>query len=128
MTNFYPEEERTMTVIQPTVGRVVHYEPAPSDPGFHLCADYGKETQAALIVFVNDDGTVNLGVFDKFGHTYPKQRVPLIQDGEPSPENGYAHWMPYQVGQAAKTEQVQAELEKTKKPSKKAKEVVDDDI
>lgn len=92
------------TKIKPTVGRVVHYHESPGDPG--------KE-QAALIAYVHSDNCINLAVFDVNGLNYSRTSVPLVQDGEPIPTaGGFATWMPYQVGQAAKTEQLEKELAK----------------
>lgn len=89
-----------MPVIKPTVGRVVHYREGTE----------AKE-QAALIAYVHSDNMVNLAVFDVNGMNEGRTSVPLIQDGDPIPAlGGFATWMPYQVGQAAKTEELQQKL------------------
>jgi hypothetical protein len=87
-------------MIQPTIGRVVHYFRHP-----------GAEAQAALIANVNQDGTVNLAIFDHNGN--PEARapfIPLLQEGETIAAGHYCRWMPYQLGQAAKTEAMEARL------------------
>lgn len=86
--------------IKPTVGRVVHYHGIS-----------GVSEQAALIAYVHSDTMLNLGVFDENGVSYGATSVPLVQDGEEIQAGShYATWMPYQVGQAAKTEQLEKEL------------------
>jgi hypothetical protein len=108
-----------MPIIEPTIGRVVHYEPHPGDPGYNV----SPGTRAAIIAGINDDGTLNLAVFDRLGHIGSVRNIPLVQDGETAPETGYAHWMPYQVGQAAKTEALQEEIAAATAKSTRAKRV-----
>jgi hypothetical protein len=82
------------TVIKPTVGRVVLYYPAPGAP-----------EQAAIVAGVVAEDHVNLTVFNHDGKTQPERGVRLVQAGEAPPPTGhYCGWMPYQLGQAAKTE------------------------
>lgn len=91
-------------MIKPTVGRVVWYRPeGPDGP-----------TQAALVAFVHSDSMVNLAVFDNNGCHSSRTSVPLVHDGAPIPVGSYCEWMPYQKGQAAKTEAVEAELHAAK--------------
>jgi len=91
-------------MITPTVGRVVWYHPASNDftPGFIHPVD--GQPLAAIVARVVDDGCVNLTVFDAAGVPWSRQYVPLIQEGEDVPADGYAEWMPYQKGQAKKAE------------------------
>ena len=88
-------------MIEPTVGRIVWYHPGPT--GVH----------AAIITHVHGDDCVNLVIFDANGVPYQRTSVTLLQGEKPEwlTEN-YAEWMPYQKGQAAKTEQLKAALEK----------------
>jgi hypothetical protein len=83
-----------MTVINPTVGRVVWFHP-PSNSTKH-----GFEPNAicaATIAKVLTDGRLNLGVLDGNGVNHSMTEVPLIQEGETPPKDGYfAEWMPYQ--------------------------------
>lgn len=93
-----------MPTITPTVGRVVWFRPS-SNSTHHGFAP--GAICAAMIAAVLDDGTLNLGVLDSKGQLHAMEKVPLIQDGDPAPENGYyAQWMPFQLGQAGKTEAV----------------------
>lgn len=68
-----------------------------------------------MIAAVLPDGKLNLGVLDSNGTHHAMPNVPLIQEGEPAPENGYyATWLPYQTGQAAKTEAAEKALQDAK--------------
>jgi hypothetical protein len=93
-------------VIKPTVGRVVLFHPSSqsAESGFapaSICA--------AIVAFVHSDSMVNLAVFDANGVCHSKTSVRLVQDGETGYESGYwCEWMPYQKGQAAKTEALEA--------------------
>lgn len=89
-------------MIKPTVGRIVL---------FHAGGKH-EQTNAAIIAAVIDDNTVNLAAFDEFGSLYPQIGILLVQDGAKPPHAGSAwcEWMPYQKGQAAKTEQAEAAL------------------
>src|SRR5687768_11982283 len=96
-------------MIKPTVGRIVLFHPAP------LYAEEGIPTitsapLAALVVHVHGDGLLILTVFDSMGGTHARTYVTLIQAGEDAPEGEYCEWMPYQLGQAAKTEELQKKL------------------
>lgn len=102
-------------MIKPTVGRVVNFWPqTPPKPGF----EYHDIRQpcTGLIAYVHGDRMVNLTVFDQAGKQFNETSVTLLQGDDRKPEGGrFAVWMPYQVGQAAKTEQLQHEL--ASKPS-----------
>jgi hypothetical protein len=88
-------------MIKPTVGRVVWFW-MPNSPQ--------KEPLAAMVAAVITDSIVNLSVIDAEGNQFGQKGVPLVQDGEKSPAMAYCEWMPYQKGQAAKTEALQASL------------------
>lgn len=89
--------------IEPTIGRIVHYHPEPD------------MTHAAIVTHIWSDTCVNLSVFDNNGNQYPCTSVFLFQDepGAERPSHSYAEWMPYQKGQAAKKEALEAELSKS---------------
>jgi len=94
-------------MIKPTVGRVVWFYGYESDtyPG----ARYGP--QAAIIVKVWSDTSVNLVVFDANGVPMSRTSILLVQPESETPRHGgYCAWMPYQVGQAAKTEELEKRL------------------
>lgn len=86
-------------MIKPTVGRVVWFYPAgskPTDPPL-----------AAIVTAVWGDRMVNLAVFERNGvpMSHPPTSVTLVQEGDPIPTGlFYCTWMPYQLGQAARTE------------------------
>lgn len=93
-------------MIKPTVGRVVWFH--PDKPG-SVARPKGVPL-AAIVAFVHSDALVNLAVFDVNGSTFARSSVPLIQDGEEKPDGPYCEWMPYQKGQAAKTEAAEKQL------------------
>ena len=87
-------------MIKATVGRVVHFHP------------YMTNVHAAIVTYVHNDTGVNLAVFDHKGNHYARTSVGLVQGDTPPAELlvGRATWMPYQIGQAAKTEDLEAKL------------------
>jgi hypothetical protein len=85
-------------MITPTVGRVVWYYEANIGPA------------AAIICKVHSDRLVNLMVIAENGTTFPAENVTLIQDDDWTRPNEYCEWMPYQKGQAAKTEALESQL------------------
>lgn len=94
-------------MIKPTVGRVVHFRPCVIEG----LSNDGSQPLAAIIAYVWNDRLVNLTVLDQHGSGYARTSVQLLQDGDTPNGGSYAEWMPYQVGQAAKTEALQAQLE-----------------
>jgi hypothetical protein len=95
-------------MITPTVGRVVWYCPGPEDP----TPIFRDEPLAAHIARVKNDRLVNLLVIRADGVTYGRHDVVLLQDGDKRPREGrYCEWMPYQKGQAAKTEALEQKLQ-----------------
>lgn len=90
-------------MIKPTIGRVVWYHPtAPQGAP--------EDTQAAIVCHVWSDTCVNLAVFDNNGVASNQTSVFLFQGEGERPSSQFAEWMPYQVGQAAKTEALEAKL------------------
>ena len=92
-------------MITPTVGRVVWYRPR----------GHGENEQplAAIVAHVWSDTCVNLAIFDANGSPManPPTSVLLLQDGNERPTGGqYCEWMPFQKGQAKKTEAAEAAL------------------
>jgi len=94
-------------MIKPTIGRVVWYHPSEFD---RTPMTLHGEVLAAIIVHVWSDTYVNLTVFDSNGTPHARTSVQLLQDGDPNRPSAYCEWMPYQKGQAAKTEQLEAKL------------------
>lgn len=90
-----------MTKILPTVGRVVWFR--PNGAGFHGNQFSPGEPLAAIITHVVNEEMVNLAVFDSSAAVISSLNTPLVQDGEPVPNQSYCHWMPFQLGQAART-------------------------
>lgn len=89
-------------MIKPTVGRVVWFYKYIPSQGY-------KGPLAGHVAFVHSDTMVNLMVIDENGHPRSETSVLLVQDGQP-PSGDYCTWMPYQKGQAAKTEALETQL------------------
>ena len=91
-------------MISPSIGRIVWFHPHISE------RDPNAQPLAAIVAKVISDRCVNLGVFAGDGTTFPRQHVPLLQDGdEIDLDQPFCEWMPYQKGQAAKTEALQSQ-------------------
>lgn len=92
-------------MIKPTVGRVVLFYPSKA-------ADVPEPSQpfAATVAFVHSDRCINIGYLDHNGQHHSACSVPLVQDDEvaTTPAGYYAEWMPYQKGQAARTDAAEA--------------------
>lgn len=94
-------------MISPSIGRVVWFTPAVGDKSY----PESKQPCAALVTYVHSDTMVNLAVFDSNGRHHSETSVTLVQDDAGRGANGrYAEWMPFQKGQAAKTEALEAKL------------------
>lgn len=72
--------------------------------------EQGEQAFAALVTYVHSDTMVNLAVFDANGVPFAETSVTLVQDNQPVPAGRYCEWMPYQKGQAAKTEALEKKL------------------
>ena len=88
-------------MIEPTVGRIVW---------FFTPASIG-DPQAAIVTRVWSNTMVNLCVFNFDGNISSVTSVDLLQDDtKPSGQSRWCEWMPYQKGQAAKTEALEQKL------------------
>lgn len=87
-------------MIKPTIGRVVLVHRGQSD-----------QAEPALVSYVHSDTMINVGGFDRNGAPFAATSMQLLQD-DATPTNPayYAEWMPYQKGQAAKTEQLEKQI------------------
>lgn len=88
-------------MIKPTNGRVVLFQPGTTFKGVQLDP---AQLLTAHVVHVFDDRMINLLVLDSYGTRYPVSSVQLLQEGDVPWSDTWAEWMPYQKGQAAKTE------------------------
>ena len=87
-------------MIKPTIGRVVLYRPD----------GINGPTLPALICHVWTDEMINIGGFDSNGAPIAATSVTLDQ-GQDIPEWApRCEWMPYQVGQAKKYEELAAQV------------------
>jgi hypothetical protein len=91
------------TKITPTVGRVVWFYPHANAQFDGFSPPVPGQPLAAIIAAVLMSGDLNLAVFDAVGVAHSRTVVPLVQEGDEAPADGYfATWMPYQIGQAKK--------------------------
>jgi hypothetical protein len=93
-------------MIEPSIGRKVWYRAGKTGAGAHM-KRFGDQPFDASVVFVHNPRSVNLVVWDHAGVPWRQDKVQLLQDDDKAPnvaERGYAEWMPFQKGQAAKTE------------------------
>ena len=91
-------------MIKPTIGRVVWFWPN----GITLTTS----PQAAIVAYVHSDTCVNLAVFDGNGYASSRTSVTLYQGEGERPSSAHCEWMPYQKGQAAKTEALEQQVSK----------------
>lgn len=83
-------------MIKPTIGRIVLVRSVGS---------LDEQPFAGIITYVHSNEVLNLSVFDATGIPHPRTFVPLVQEGDDRPEQGFfAEWMPYQIEQAKKHE------------------------
>lgn len=94
-------------LIKPTVGRKLWFKAGIEDTKLR---SLGDQPFSAEVVYVHNDREVNLVVFDHVGTPREFRRVRLVQEDDEIPGEGERAcvWMPYQLGQAAKTEAVEA--------------------
>lgn len=90
-------------MISPTIGRVV-WVVRPSET-----TDI-KQAEVGLVTYVWHDHMINVAGFDHNGLPFVLNSLALVQDDEPKPEGNFACWMPYQKGQATKTESLEGKL------------------
>lgn len=89
-----------MSKIIPTVGRVVWYFDTPT----------AERPLAGIVCYVHSDSMVNLTVHLANGDTTGRTSVPLVQEDDSIPPGHRCEWMPYQKGQAAKTEALEKQV------------------
>ena len=89
-------------MITPTIGRVVWYHPVDASGATP------EQPYPALISYVHSDTLINVGGFTANGVPFAATSVSLVQDGASAVGGSWAEWIPYQKGQAAKTEALEA--------------------
>ena len=103
-------------MIKPTVGRVVWIRNRPGAIGY--AASSQPQPEVALVVYVHSDNCINVAGWDGNGHpcistsVMIKQDDPVLDKWMENTSGFWAEWMPYQKGQAAKTEQLESQLSK----------------
>lgn len=93
-------------MIKPTVGRIVWYRPDEQDR-ITMSIHEGGQPLSATVCHVWSDTCVNLSVIDSDGGCHKRTSVTLRQSDEPWAGGRHCEWMPYQKGQAAKTEELE---------------------
>lgn len=91
-------------MIEPTIGRVVWVR--------NRQGRMHDQPETAQICFVHSKTLVNVGGFDHVGHPFRCVNIPLDQ-GPPTvlmQGEQYCEWMPFQKGQAQKTEALESKL------------------
>jgi hypothetical protein len=89
------------SMIVPTIGRVVLVHRGMSD-----------QAEPAFVCYVHNERLINVGGFTKNGAAFSATSIQLVQEGdEIKNPKYYAEWMPYQKGQAAKTEALEQQLQ-----------------
>jgi len=88
-------------MIEPTIGRVVWFYLYVPNSGH-------KGPLAAHVCKVSTPSIINVMAISEGGVPRGYENVRLIQDGDEVPDDNYCEWMPYQKGQAAKTEALEA--------------------
>jgi hypothetical protein len=110
-----------MTNITPTVGRVVYYYPSDSEVKNENMFRYSEQPFDAHILYVWSDICVNLIVFDHAGYMHRRHSVAINIDDGRYPR---AEWMPYQKGQAAKTDKAESDIEEIRKMASAGKPLI----
>lgn len=117
-------------IIEPTNGRIVWYTPYAGELQgmLGMTVQYDKDGKivplAAQVCAVWGPRCVNLLVTDANGKTFAVTSRTLRQAGDPPdshPLGGFAEWMPYQKGQAAKHEKAEEKVEALKELLEMAK-------
>ncbi|WP_244104721.1 Gp49 family protein [Burkholderia anthina] len=97
-------------MIEPTVGRIVHFRPGKQAANLRIQCD-ARQPIAAIVTYVHDPRRVNLALFDALGRNHAFTNVRLLQDDDKGADDEpFAEWMPFQKGQAAKTEAAEKQL------------------
>lgn len=91
-------------MIEPTIGRVVWVH----RPG--SISERYQQPEVGFIVFVHNPRLINIAGFDANGEHFAATSVQLLQDDDARLGGIYAWWMPYQKGQAAKTEALEKQI------------------
>lgn len=86
-------------MIKPSIGRVVWFWESAM-----AAQREAAQPNAALVTFVHHDELVNLTVLSAVGYPGAYTHIPLWQGEGERPNGMHCEWMPYQKGQATKTE------------------------
>lgn len=104
-------------MIKPTVGRVVWVQRSHNNPS--------GAPQVGLITYVHDDVTVGVVGFDRHGDKFSFVSLPLFHGEGEAPAVDYCERMPYQKGQAAKTEALQGDIDEVRRMASAGEPLID---
>jgi hypothetical protein len=103
-------------MIEPTIGRIVWIYGRGCDEGDEPTQPTDKPEAAMIADCWQQKGTgrwhLNVGGLDHEGRFFTETHVPLVQEFTRPATNDrpFATWMPFQKGQAAKTEALEKQL------------------
>lgn len=99
--------------IIPTNGRVMLYHPCSAEKAQGVVVQHDpKQPLKCDVCHVWSEDMVNVVVTDSNGRQHMRTSVPIVQEGSPftaSAISSHCTWMDYQLGQAAKYEQLAGE-------------------
>lgn len=91
-------------MIKPTIGRQVWF--------WGGIPQELQQAEAATIAYVHGDRLVNLQVIDHNGIARSETSVSLVQaEDSEKPTGFFCEWMPFQKGQAVRTEQLERAID-----------------
>lgn len=103
MTREFPKNPETPKVVEPTIGRVVYVFSGS------ILTDKQAKPMAAIVTDIIAGLRINACVFS--GNGVPQPATNIQHASQPRHnEDAYWDWMPYQKGQAAKTEELEHAL------------------
>ena len=88
-------------MIVPTVGRVVWV--IRPDAAVNI-----DQPEVGFITYVRNNRLINVVGFNSIGVPFTSTSLRLLQDDDKKPGGDFAVWMPYQKGQAAEYEALEA--------------------
>lgn len=103
MSREFPKNPEPQKVAEPTIGRIVYVY------GYGVAKE-----MAAIVTDVVSGLTIHACVFSGNGVPEPAYKLPHISE-RASVHTPWWDWMPYQKGQAAKTEELERELKQASK-------------
>lgn len=89
-------------IMTPSVGRKLWFRPGAGNPP-GMCVNSGNQPLDCTVLYVWGDRCINAEVVDHGGKHHFMSSLTLRQPGDLEPSGYHAEWMPFQIGQAAKS-------------------------